>query len=101
MKPKKKPPPDNPGNLAGRRRALRERAWRQVCGGITIVVGKLDCRYEGWTTKKPPDDARKLADALYRKWLKQGKAKPAKPAKKRKPAKPAGKVEFFKFAKEK
>jgi len=40
VKPKKKPPPDTPANLAGRARLRREQAWQNACGGIWIIVGK-------------------------------------------------------------
>lgn len=100
MKPRKKPPPDHPGNLAGRRRLLREAAWREACGGIRIILGPEGCKSKRPGTYPPPDDV----EARFKKILAE-KLKALEPGSKPKPkkkkrAKPAGKVSFFTFAKQ-
>lgn len=102
MANKKPPPPDNPGNLAGRARLRRHAAWRAACGGIVLVIDmKGDGKTEPFKSYPPPPDV----EARYRKELaaleavfKAKRAKQKRDAK-RKPVK--GKVSFFKFAKTK
>lgn len=97
---KKKPPPDNPGNLAGRARRRRQDAWRAACGGIVLVIDMTGSgKTEPFKTYAPPADVK----ARYRKELgaleaafKAKRAKQKRDAK-RKPVK--GKISFFKFAK--
>jgi len=99
---KKRPPPDDPGNLAGRRRLASEAAWAEACGGITIVVGPEGGKYEGWRSKPEPDDAREKFKVILAKKLKDLETRAAGkvPVKVQPKPKTEGKVSFFTFAKE-
>ena len=86
-KPKRKPPPETPGNTAGRRLLARERAWLAACGGVRIVLGAADS-YEGIKRYAPPEDI----EEKFKKLLAAPKPKKPKPKSK-------GKVDFFSFSK--
>ena len=96
----KKPPPDNPGNLAGRARLRRQDAWARACGGLVLVI---DAKGTGRTERAKTYQAPADVEARYLKELvlveAEFKAKRAKRKRdaKRKPVK--GKVNFFTFAK--
>lgn len=96
----KKPPPETQGSLEGRRLALRERAWIEACGGIVIFVGKETDRPEGLRRRAPPPGAEEKAQKLYQQWLREGRDKP-QPRRVAKPKPALGKIEFFKFARDK
>lgn len=92
-KPKKKPPPDTPANLAGRKAQRRAAAWARACGGIVIVVGKDGERFQGThTRRKLPEDVqerfKKELDKGEREWEKSRKEALVKPEPKKKESPP-------------
>jgi hypothetical protein len=83
---RKKPPPDNPGNLAGRKLQRRAVAWARACGGVQIHVGKegerVDSHRMRGTYKAPDDVAERFKAELVKveaAWAKRRKAAPTKP----------------------
>ena len=92
---KKSPPPDNPGNLAGRKAARRASAWATACGGIKITLGTKGERPDDprgmYTTYKPPDDVQERFKAelarVERAWARrsQERAEPPSPKPKKEP----------------
>jgi|GEM_PF-3517879 len=87
---KRKPPPDDPGNRAGRKLHARAKAWIEACGGVRIEVANVNSRSEARSVGvyKPPDDAQQKVGEILARKENEPKAK----------AKPKEKVSFFKFA---
>jgi hypothetical protein len=89
-KSKKKPPPDNPGNLAGRKALRRKAAWDRACGGILITIGKEGEKYQGTgARRKVPEDVQERFKKELAKgeaeWKKQRRAAPVAPEPKKEP----------------
>lgn len=87
---KRKPPPDDPANRAGRKLHARAKAWVEACGGIRIeqTNGEAEAARSRVRSYSPPADVeQKVKEILARK---------AEP--KPKPKRKIGPVSFFQFA---